>query len=67
MSHLAKSSIDVNFSSEAVQLSPIEVSVQSDIPIGAGLGSSAAFSVSLAGAIFHFVRLKTNKNGHVNG
>ena len=54
-------------SSENGQLSPVEVSVRSDIPIGAGLGSSAAFSVSLAGAIFHFIRRKSGKNGHANG
>lgn len=34
----------------------MDVSVDSEFPVGAGLGSSAAFSVSLTGAIFQAVK-----------
>ena len=34
-----------------VDLVPIEITVSSEIPMGAGLGSSAAFSVSMAAAL----------------
>jgi len=36
-----------------LDLMPMEIVVSSDIPMGAGLGSSAAFSVALAGALIH--------------
>jgi len=36
-----------------LDLMPMEIVVSSDIPMGAGLGSSAAFSVALAGALLH--------------
>ena len=42
-------------SNDSEQLAAVEVTVRSDIPIGAGLGSSAAFSVSLAGNFFGHV------------
>lgn len=34
----------------------VMITVKSDIPVGAGLGSSAAFCVSVAGALYHFQR-----------
>ena len=47
------------------RVSGLEVSVSSDIPIGAGLGSSAAFSVALCGAFLAFRKL-TKKESHVH-
>ena len=37
-------------------LDPLLIEISSKIPIGAGLGSSAAFSVSLAGAFYYYNR-----------
>ena len=37
-----------------LDLVPIEITVSSEIPMGAGLGSSAAFSVSMAAALVQF-------------
>ena len=42
-----------SFKESDLDLIPMDIVVSSDIPMGAGLGSSAAFSVALAGALFH--------------
>ena len=41
------------FKESDLDLMPMDIVVSSDIPMGAGLGSSAAFSVALAAALFH--------------
>ena len=44
-------------------LSPIDLQVVSEIPVGAGLGSSASYSVCLAaGLLWHHRMLSTNNN-----
>ena len=49
----------VAFFKESKQdLVPLEITVDSDIPMGAGLGSSAAFSVALAAALNSLIPLK---------
>lgn len=40
-----------------VELQPVSVSIQSDLPIGQGMGSSAAFSAALTGALFWLYKL----------
>ena len=41
------------FKESDLDLMPMDIVVSSDIPMGAGLGSSAAFSVALAAALVH--------------
>lgn len=40
---------------------PIDVEVESDIPVGSGLGSSSAFSVALCGALMRVFRVAAEK------
>lgn len=40
---------------------PLEVEVNSDIPVGSGLGSSSAFSVALCGALMRVFRVAAEK------
>ena len=48
--------IVVGASATITSLDPLLIEISSQIPIGAGLGSSAAFSVSLAGAFYYYNR-----------
>ena len=48
--------IVVGASATITSLDPLLIEISSKIPIGAGLGSSAAFSVSLAGAFYYYNR-----------
>lgn len=46
-------------------LIPFTMEVKSDLEIGAGTGSSAAFAVAVTGAVFHYLRcLDTNSNNN---
>lgn len=41
---------------------PIDVEVESDVPVGSGLGSSSAYSVSLCGALVKVFRVAAEKH-----
>jgi len=61
------------FCSVNVQIQPFSIEVVSDLAIGSGAGSSAAFSVCLAASFIHYIRSKisfsgiSNKNVSKNG
>lgn len=44
-----------------VDLCPFDVEIKSDLSMGAGTGSSAAFSVCVASAFFYYLKLKVSK------
>ncbi|XP_014246688.1 mevalonate kinase [Cimex lectularius] len=41
-----------------INITPYDIEVTTDLIIGAGTGSSASFSVCVAGAVYHYIRLK---------
>ncbi|CAH1405218.1 unnamed protein product [Nezara viridula] len=41
-----------------IDISPFDLEIYSDLAIGAGTGSSAAFSVCVAAAVYNYIRLK---------
>lgn len=41
-----------------VDITPFDLELSSDLTIGAGTGSSASYSVCIAAAIYHYIRLK---------
>ncbi|XP_014272243.1 mevalonate kinase [Halyomorpha halys] len=41
-----------------IDISPFDLEVYSDVALGAGTGSSAAFSVCIASAVYNYIRLK---------
>lgn len=54
------------FCSVNVQIQPFFIGVVSDLALGSGCGSSAAFSVCLAAAFIHYIRSKISLNGITN-
>lgn len=45
---------------EGINVKPAEISLSTELTIGAGLGSSASFSVCLSACFFHWSRLQKN-------
>ncbi len=43
-----------------VLIPPLEIKIESELPVGSGLGSSAALSVSLTAGILEFLKLKAD-------
>lgn len=41
-----------------IDISPFDIEIYSDLAIGAGTGSSAAFSVCIAASVYNYIRLK---------
>jgi mevalonate kinase len=51
------------FCSVNIQIQPFFIGVVSDLTLGSGCGSSAAFSVCLSAAFIHYIRSKISLNG----
>ncbi|BES91976.1 mevalonate kinase [Nesidiocoris tenuis] len=41
-----------------VNMTPFDIEMMTDLTIGAGTGSSASFAACIAGAVYHYIRLK---------
>nr|BBH72795.1 mevalonate kinase [Nasutitermes takasagoensis] len=54
------------FCSVNVQIQPFSIEVVSDLAVGSGAGSSAAFSVCLAASFIHYIRSKISFSGISN-
>ena len=54
------------FCSVNVQIQPFSIELVSDLAIGSGAGSSAAFSVCLAASFIHYIRSKISFSGISN-
>lgn len=54
------------FCSVNVQIQPFFIEVVSDLAVGSGAGSSAAFSVCLAASFIHYIRSKISSSGVTN-
>ena len=54
------------FCSVNVQIQPFSVELVSDMAVGSGAGSSAAFSVCLAASFIHYIRSKISSSGISN-
>jgi mevalonate kinase len=54
------------FCSVNIQIQPFFIGVVSDLTLGSGCGSSAAFSVCLSAAFIHYIRSKISLNGITN-
>jgi mevalonate kinase len=51
------------FCSVNIQIQPFSIEVFSDLVLGSGAGSSAAFSVCLSAALIHYIRSKISSSG----
>lgn len=56
--------VGVDFKGQLTRLGGLFIRVESDVPMRAGLGSSAAYGVSLSGALVEFLRNRSQQIGH---